>query len=101
MCSGCLIKAIDRLYEISVVNLPADDNARISSYKSADFNDCNDIKGFEKCLRDAGFSRSKAKEIISVAKRVLNQCDADRETHDHVDNDIDERIKSIFKKYRK
>ncbi len=101
LCSGCLIKAIDRLYEISVVNLPADDNARISSYKSADFNDCNDIKGFEKCLRDAGFSRSKAKEIISVAKRVLNQCDAGRETHDHVDNDIDERIKSIFMKYRK
>ena len=64
------IKEVDKLYEISIVNFPADDSARILSIKS-DFNACHNVTDFEKCLRDAGASRSKAKEIISIAKRVL------------------------------
>ena len=73
------IKNVAKLYEISIVNFPADESARILTVKS-DFNACNNITDFERCLRDAGASRNKAKEIISIAKRVLaNQREVEKQ----------------------
>lgn len=97
--SGCLIKSISRLYEISVVSLPADNSARISECKSVDFTACGSIKDFERCLRDAGFSRNSAKEAISVAKRVLTaQCDAEKSADNNAD-EVSDKILSILNKY--
>lgn len=70
-----IIKNVQRLYEISLVPIPADNFARISSIKSADLQSINSIKELETCLRDAGASRTRAKEFISVAKRVLSHRD--------------------------
>lgn len=86
------IKEVDKLYEISIVNFPADESARILTVKS-DFSACNNITDFERCLRDAGASRSKAKEIISIAKRVLaNQRDVEQQ------EEIKQKINQILSK---
>lgn len=54
-----IIKSID-LVEVSIVSFPANSEARISDVKSE-----LTIRDAENALRDAGFSRTQAKEILS------------------------------------
>lgn len=74
---GKIIKSFD-LYEISLVSMPAEDEARIdpASFKSQ-LNDAETIKDVEALLRDAGgFSRSNATAIVAKLRAIL-QRDAD------------------------
>jgi hypothetical protein len=56
----------------SLVTFPANTEARVTEVKSG-----LDIRIAERSLRDAGFSRSEAKSILSHGFKSLNQCDAD------------------------
>ncbi len=94
-----IIKEVKKLYEVSIVNFPADDFARILNCKSINFDACNNVTDFEKRLRDAGCSRNEAKSLISVAKRVLiNQREADEKADEDM---ICKRIDSILEKLGK
>lgn len=53
------------LYEISVVESPADNNAHISSIKSAE-----KLKDIEAVLRSKGFSQKEATEIVAQVKKI-------------------------------
>lgn len=62
---GRLLKILD-LREISLVAMPANASSRILSVKSAaDAAGIQDPRAFEKFLRDAGFPRAFAKDIIA------------------------------------
>lgn len=96
---GMNIISIKRLYEISVVSLPADDSARVESVKSVDFDSIQSIKDFEDSLRDVGCTRNQAKGFISAAKRVLgNQCDAEKQA-DNAEKEVSARLQSILDKF--
>ena len=64
----CHIKNISELLEISIVNFPADKEARISNVKSEDIDGLNDIRDCEHYLRDLGISKKMAQKLISVIK---------------------------------
>lgn len=53
------------LHEISVVESPADNNAHISSIKSAE-----KLKDVESILRHKGFSQKEATEIVAAVKKI-------------------------------
>jgi HK97 family phage prohead protease len=64
------------LYEISAVSVPANSAARITSIKARpDVAELNDPRVLERCLRDAGWSRSQAKEITFLGKAALRPLD--------------------------
>ena len=56
------LKKLD-LWEVSLVTFPANDSARVQRVKT--FEEMKSINEIEDCLRDAGFSRTEAKAIIS------------------------------------
>jgi len=60
------LKAIE-LYEISVVESPADNNAHISNIKSA-----VKLKDIEAVLRQKGFSQKEATEIVAAVKKIVH-----------------------------
>jgi HK97 family phage prohead protease len=74
---GRLIKSVD-LVEISVVEEPADLNARITNIKSA-VDDSEKLSDLELILRDAGFSRAEATAFVSRVKSIY-QRDIDRKS---------------------
>jgi HK97 family phage prohead protease len=53
------------LFEISIVETPADNNAHISSIKSA-----TKLKDVEQVLRQKGFSQKEATEIVATVKKI-------------------------------
>lgn len=61
-----------KLMEVSLVTFPANTEARVTSVKSG-----LDIRTAERALRDAGYTRSEAKAILSRGYKSLSQCDAD------------------------
>lgn len=66
------ITNIEDLREISIVNFPADNGARMVNFKSAfDSATIETITDFEHRLRDAGLSKNDAMALISQAKKVL------------------------------
>lgn len=71
------IKNVRELNEVSIVNFPADKNARISDIKSDKINSIRDV---EHSLCEVGFSQTDAKGIISLVKTALTkeQRDADK-----------------------
>lgn len=69
-----IIKNID-LKEISLVNFPADDAARISVVK-ADIDAIENLKDAERFLRDSGLPKSMALAFVSQFKRIL-RCDSE------------------------
>jgi HK97 family phage prohead protease len=91
--SGRTIKKVSKLVEVSVVTFPADSAARVdlASVKSAadawqELNEC------ERYLREVGgFSREAAKMILSRAKVLMNQREADP-TDEAKDESIDEQL---------
>lgn len=62
------------LYEISVVEEPADNNAHISSVKSAE-----KLKDVEEYLRLKGLSQTEATEIVATVKRIHGEREALKE----------------------
>lgn len=64
-----VLTAID-LKEISAVNYPADDNARISVVKS-ELEELSTIKDLEIYLRDSGCSKSEAQALVSRMKAIV------------------------------
>lgn len=69
---GKTIKNISLLREISICTFPADDRARVSLVKSEDIDQMQTIRDVEKCLRDAGFSKSQALAFIAKAKDIFS-----------------------------
>ncbi|MDF2809512.1 MAG: family phage prohead protease [Microvirga sp.] len=69
------LKKVD-LFEVSLVTMPANGKARVTSVKSAD--EIKTIREFEEFLRDAGFSRAAATAISSGGfKNAPDPRDAD------------------------
>ncbi|MFC3051640.1 HK97 family phage prohead protease [Kordiimonas pumila] len=66
------------LMEVSLVTFPANDMARISAVKSAILNPADSERGFERMLRDNGFSRTRAKAITAKGFKAT-----DLETLEH------------------
>jgi len=67
------LKKLD-LWEVSLVTFPANDAARVQGVKTIEV--IEDLKGAERYLRDAGFSRTEARALIARIKS-LGQRDAD------------------------
>lgn len=75
------------LYEFSPVTVPANDQADIARVKAAKLaailadeeqnddvvTDVTDVRTFEKYLRDEGLSRTSAKRIISISRKVFQR----------------------------
>ena len=70
------IKNVRELKEVSIVNFPADKNARISDIKSDKINSIRDV---EHSLCEVGFSQTDAKGIISLVKTALTKEQRDAE----------------------
>lgn len=70
------IKNVREIYEVSIVNFPADKNARISDIKSDKINSIRDV---EHSLCEVGFSQTDAKGIISLVKTALTKEQRDAE----------------------
>ncbi|CAN5261989.1 HK97 family phage prohead protease [soil metagenome] len=66
------LKQVD-LWEVSLVTFPANDQALITGVKSKPENE----RDLEKCLRDAGFSRTEAKAIVSGGYKAIAPRDAE------------------------
>ena len=80
---GRIIKNVSKLYEISVVNFPADEDARISEVRSEEVDELKTIRDFENFLRDSGgFSKSVATSIVAKAKKLFA---------DQRESDVDEK----------
>jgi len=76
-----IIKKID-LKEISIVNFPADDSARISVVKS-DLLTMTSLKDCESFLRDSGYSKSAATTFVSRIKEII-RCDTEIHFKDEI-----------------
>ena len=68
---GRIIKDVD-LVEISVVTMPADDSARIHSIKAL-IDTIETLKDAEYFLREAGISRSAARDFVSRLQKVIRR----------------------------
>lgn len=77
----CHIKNISELLEISIVNFPADKEARIDNVKSED-RDLHDIRDCEHYLRELGISKKMAQKLISVVKSAKSAVSDSQKTED-------------------
>lgn len=69
---GRMIKQVSRLFEISLVNFPADSAARVCEVRSEDIDGINSIRDLENFLRDSGgFSKSVATGLVAKAKKLF------------------------------
>ena len=75
----CHIKNIAELLEISIVNFPADKEARIDAVKSED-RDLNNVRDCEHYLRELGISKKMAQKLISVIKTAKSAVVSDSQT---------------------
>ena len=67
------IKNVRDMREISLCTFPADKNARIITFKTADDDlaELQTVRDLENYLRDAGLPAKDAKALISTSKRVI------------------------------
>lgn len=73
---GRLIKVFD-LFEISVVSMPAEDEARIDSGSvKSQIDQCGTLADMETVLRDLGFSRTMAKAYVARMRRLVKDDDS-------------------------
>lgn len=73
-----LIKNVVRMPEISIVGIPCEQKAQLTSYKS--FETISSVRDFEKALRDLGASQKESLTLISQAKKIFaSQSDSDKE----------------------
>lgn len=87
------IKEVE-LFEFSLVTIPANDMAEVTGVKSVP----DDVRGFEKFLRENGYSRTAAKAItargIKGYQDVLREADAIDSPNDDL-READEALKSL------
>jgi len=67
-----------KLWEVSLVTFPANEEARINNVKTLlKSGELPKPALVEQCLRDAGFSRTQAKSILSGGYKALRDADSD------------------------
>lgn len=86
---GRIIKSLD-LVEISVVEEPADLNAKVLNVKSA-IESCESLAQIEEILRDVGLSHAAAKTVVARVKSI-GLCDEAMELRNR---ELDRLIKRI------
>ena len=88
-----MLKDIE-LFEISLVESPADNNAHVSSIKSA-----TKLKDVESILRQKGFSQKEATEIVATVKKIHGE----REEEKAVEKEVEQSTKytQIIKNFNK
>ena len=76
-----IIRKIKMLKEISIVNEPANAEARVFSVKAAEeIGRIETVRDFERLLRDVGaFNKATAKQLVAKAKDIFRQRDADED----------------------
>ncbi|MBK8745724.1 HK97 family phage prohead protease [Propionivibrio sp.] len=76
-----VIHKIKMLKEISIVNEPANAEARVFSVKAAEeIGRIETVRDFERLLRDVGaFNKATAKQLVAKAKDIFRQRDADED----------------------
>lgn len=67
-----------KLYEVSLVTIPMNAEARLTAFKSEDADEIKSIRDVEAILKEAGFSVKQAKILISKTKE-LSPCDEGEE----------------------
>lgn len=70
-----IIKKVSEVREVSLCTFPADKQARLTEYKCEgvqrdDIACIATIRDMEKCLRDAGFPKRQAEQMIAVARQA-------------------------------
>ena len=86
-----IIKSVD-LVEVSIVSFPANDKARVQNVKSE-----LTIRDAEYALRDAGFSRTQAKDILARGYKLSLRDAEDSESKEELVNMI-KRNTSLFRR---
>ena len=81
--NGRIIKQIDRLIEVSIVDFPSDGMARVdtASVKYEDISGLETVRDFERFLRDVGLDQAVTKALVTRAKIVF----ASRDGLDEID----------------
>jgi HK97 family phage prohead protease len=95
------IKNVSQFRECSLCTFPADQKARIISYKSEkDAAGISTVRDLEAYLRDAGLPAAEAKTIISAAKRAFTtEAQKQRDAADLARlNAINEKLKTILQR---
>lgn len=92
--NGRIIKQIDSLMEVSVVDFPADGLARVdaASVKFEDIEGLSTIRDFERFLRDVGLDQGLTKAVVSRAKVVF----AGRDGSDDIDAKAAAELKRLL-----
>lgn len=89
---GRVIEEVD-LWEVSLVTWGANPDAKVTTVKAK-----QDIRDFERLLRDAGFSRKEAKAVSAQGFKALEgQRDADTDGGDEIDVDLAKRLLETLK----
>lgn len=92
---GRIIKSVSKLYEISIVNFPADGDARVSEIRSEEIDELQTIRDFENFLREAGgFSKSTATSIVAKAKKLF-ATQRESEEEEKMATQLLERVKKL------
>ena len=78
----CHIKNISELLEISIVNFPADKEARIDAVKSEELDGLHDIRDCEHYLRELGISKKMTQKLISVIKSAKSAVSDSQKSED-------------------
>ena len=70
MDNGAQLRMLEevKLYEVSLVSIPANDQATVTGFKSAQLDEAKGLKDIEGFLKDAGMSAKTAKTLISKIK---------------------------------
>lgn len=77
---GAFVLKEIQLWEVSLVTFPANDEARVAEVKSVlSSGDLPAPSLVERCLRDAGFSRTQAKAVLSGGYKALRDAEGDNE----------------------
>ena len=76
-----VIHKVKMLKEISIVNEPANAEARVLSVKATEeIGRLETVRDFERLLRDVGsFDQATAKQLVAKAKDIFKQRDADED----------------------
>lgn len=82
-----IIKKVSEVREVSLCTFPADKQARLTEYKCEgvqrdDIACIATIRDMEKCLRDAGFSKTQAGAFIAATRAVIQRDIAEKARRD-------------------
>lgn len=74
MDNGIQLRMLEevKLWEVSLVSIPANDQAVVTNFKAAQLDEVKSLKDVEGFLKDAGMSAKTAKTLISKIKEFSN-----------------------------